>query len=60
MKKLFKTIKIVWMLVAVSFSKHLTAQSITDSIDVFIKEKMVQWNIPGLQLAVIRNGKIDK
>lgn len=60
MKKLFKTIKIVWMLVAVSFSKHLTAQSITDSIDVFIKEKMVQLNIPGLQLAVIRNGKIDK
>ena len=37
------------------------AQQLTsDSIDVFIKTKMQQRNIPGLQLAVIRQGKIVK
>lgn len=32
----------------------------TDSIDVFLKNKMQQRHIPGLQLAVIRQGKIIK
>lgn len=37
------------LLFAVLSSKHLTAQNTTDSIDIFIKQKMVQSNIPGLQ-----------
>ncbi|MDR6132345.1 serine hydrolase domain-containing protein [Chryseobacterium sp. SORGH_AS_1175] len=60
MNKPFRSIRIVFLLLAVSFSKQLTAQSITDSIDVFIKGKMAQLNIPGLQLAIIRNGRLDK
>jgi len=38
----------------------VNAQHKPDSIDVFIKLKMAQSNIPGLQLAIVRNGKIDK
>jgi len=39
----------------------VTAQRLTsDSVDVFIKTKMQQRNIPGLQLAVIRQGNIVK
>jgi CubicO group peptidase (beta-lactamase class C family) len=32
----------------------------TDSIDVFIKNEMQKRRIPGLQLAIVRNGKIIK
>ncbi|WP_312175570.1 serine hydrolase [Chryseobacterium sp.] len=60
MKKSFQIIKLMSILFAALFSKHLTAQNTTDSIDLFIKQKMVQSNIPGLQLAIVRNGKIDK
>ncbi|WP_029288694.1 serine hydrolase [Pedobacter sp. R20-19] len=38
-------------------AQHLTA---SDSIDVFLKNKMQQRRIPGLQIAVIRNGQIIK
>jgi len=60
MRKLFKTVEIGLLLFAVSFSKQVIAQNATDSIDLFIKEKMIQSKIPGLQLAIVRNGKIDK
>ncbi|MDP9959153.1 serine hydrolase [Chryseobacterium lathyri] len=60
MRRLFKTVEIGLLLFAVSFSKQVIAQNTTDSIDVFIKEKMIQSKIPGLQLAIVRNGKIDK
>jgi CubicO group peptidase (beta-lactamase class C family) len=32
----------------------------TDSIDVFIQERMKERKIPGLQLAIVRNGKVVK
>jgi CubicO group peptidase (beta-lactamase class C family) len=35
-------------------------QQHTDSIDVFLKDKMEKLHIPGLQLAVVQNGKIIK
>lgn len=38
----------------------LSAQSKSDSIDIFLKEKMENMKIPGLQLAIIRNGKLEK
>ncbi|WP_294291270.1 serine hydrolase domain-containing protein [uncultured Chryseobacterium sp.] len=60
MRRLFKTVEIGLLLFAVSFSKQMIAQNTTDSIDLFIKQKMVQSNIPCLQLAIVRNGKIDK
>lgn len=40
------------------FSNVLSAQ--TDSIDVFIKNEMQKRKIPGLQLAIIKDGKIIK
>jgi len=60
MRRLFKTVEIGLLLFAISFSKQMIAQNTTDSIDVFIKEKMIRSKIPGLQLAIVRNGKIDK
>lgn len=36
------------------------AQHSPDSIDTFIKKKMIQLKIPGLQLAITKNGKLDK
>jgi CubicO group peptidase (beta-lactamase class C family) len=41
-------------------SGHALSQKATDSIDLYIKSKMAQMKIPGLQLAVIRNGKLVK
>ncbi len=40
------------------FVKQLSAQ--TDSIDIFIKEQMQKRRIPGLQLAIVKNGEIIK
>jgi CubicO group peptidase (beta-lactamase class C family) len=60
MRRLFKTVEIGLLLFVLSFSKQVIAQNTTDSIDVFIKEKMIQSKIPGLQLAIVRNGKIDQ
>lgn len=42
------------------FSGQATAQKTSDSIDIFIKSKMEQLRIPGLQLGIIRNGKLEK
>ncbi len=60
MKKLFTTNKTIVLLFITTFSQMLFAQSNSDSIDIFIKEKMTQMKIPGLQLAIIKNGKLEK
>lgn len=39
---------------------QVLAQSRKDSIDAFMKQQMRERNIPGLQLAIIRNGQIDQ
>lgn len=41
-------------------SIRLCAQKTPDSIDIFIQKKMTELNIPGVQLATIRNGKLEK
>ncbi|KMQ63096.1 hypothetical protein ACM46_14245 [Chryseobacterium angstadtii] len=46
--------------IAVIFPKDYTAQKRSDSIDTFIRHKMQELKIPGLQLAIIRNDKIDQ
>ncbi len=51
---------IILFFLATSFSQHLSGQSPSDSIDLFIKEKMTQLKIPGLQLAIVKNGKLEK
>lgn len=50
--------KVYLVLLTFSFSNSIFAQ--LDSIDVFIKNEMHKRKIPGLQLAIIRNGKILK
>ena len=52
--------KIIFMLFVSSLSQQFFAQTTSDSIDLFIKEKMTHMKIPGLQLAVIRNGRLEK
>ncbi|WP_454801600.1 serine hydrolase [Mucilaginibacter phyllosphaerae] len=54
------TIKI-FLVAALLTPISLQAQILTsDSIDVFVKQKMQQKHIPALQLAIIRNNKIIK
>lgn len=60
MKKSLKTGKIIISMLAVLFSTQLISQNVSDSIDLFIKDKMIQMKIPGLQLAIIKNGKLEK
>lgn len=52
--------KIILLLLVSSLSQQLFAQSTSDSIDIFIKDKMTQMKIPGLQLAIVRNGRLEK
>ncbi|ASK28629.1 hypothetical protein CEY12_00240 [Chryseobacterium sp. T16E-39] len=49
-------------LIAISLllSYLVSAQKTSDSIDIFLEHKMEQLKIPGLQLAIIRNGKLEK
>ncbi|MEO6136306.1 MAG: serine hydrolase [Ginsengibacter sp.] len=54
----FKPGKIVCLLFLLLFNKVAHAQ--TDSIDMFLKKTMQQRRIPGLQLAIVKNGQIEK
>lgn len=54
--KLLKQICVV--LLTLTFSISVFAQ--TDSIDVFVQNQMQKRKIPGLQLAIVRHGKIIK
>lgn len=49
---------VVIVLLILSFSNTVFAQA--DSIDVFVKRQMEKRKIPGLQLAIVRHGKIIK
>ncbi len=54
----FKPGKIVCFLFVMLLVNEVYAQ--TDSIDIFLKKEMQQRRIPGLQLAVVKNGEIIK
>ena len=60
MKKILITVNSILLLTITLFSQQVSAQSTTDSIDIFIRAKMTQLQIPGLQLAIIKNGKLEK
>lgn len=48
-----------FLVIIVLLIQNYTAQKRSDSINAFITHKMQELKIPGLQLAVIRNEKID-
>lgn len=50
--------KLLFAVTGMMFSYSIQAQ--TDNIDLFLKNEMQKKNIPGLQLAVVQNGKIVK
>lgn len=58
MKVLLNTVIIVLFSFIIAFP--LNAQTKSDSIDEFVQEKMVRLKIPGLQLSVVKNGKLEK
>lgn len=60
MRTTTKNMMIILMTVITSFRQVMSAQTTSDSIDLFIKEKMRQMKIPGLQLAVIKNGRLER
>ncbi len=55
-----KKLNLIILQIVILFSQQAFAQNTVDSIDVFIKRKMGQLQIPGLQLAIIKDGKLDK
>ncbi|OYD43546.1 serine hydrolase domain-containing protein [Sphingobacterium cellulitidis] len=55
-----KKLNLIILQIIILFSQQAFAQDTVDSIDVFIKRKMGQLQIPGLQLAIIKDGKLDK
>lgn len=60
MKELLDPIKTILFSFILAFSLPIKAQTVSDSIDTFIKEKMERLKIPGLQLSVVKNGKLEK
>lgn len=54
---IFKSL-IIFLLI--SFTTHSQNQKQTDSIDLFLRTKMEKLHIPGLQLAIVQNGKVIK
>jgi CubicO group peptidase (beta-lactamase class C family) len=57
-----KTFTLLFLVQFGLFASSATAQQLvtSDSIDTFLKAKMQQRHIPGLQVAVVRGGKIVK
>jgi len=61
MKKFFsKSLAISFLLSITGFIAYSQKQQQTDSIDLFLKDKMEKLHIPGLQLAIVKNGQIIK
>ena len=61
MKKFFsKSLAISFLLSITGFTAYSQKQQQTDSIDLFLKDKMEKLHIPGLQLAIVKNGQIIK
>lgn len=48
------------ILISILVVSQVFAQSRKDSIDAFIHQQMRERHIPGLQLAILRNGQIDQ
>lgn len=53
--QLILTISVLVMMV----TGNLSAQPLHDRVDVFIRDQMKQRRIPGMQVAIVRHGKID-
>lgn len=54
MKYLLKTI-IFLLLFNLSFAQN---RFINDSLDIYIKREMLRWNLPGLSIAIVKDGKV--
>lgn len=53
MKKFLKTLILLF-----SLQSCLAQNFITDSLDSYIKREMIRWNLPGLAIAVVKDGKV--
>jgi CubicO group peptidase (beta-lactamase class C family) len=51
---------VCFLLLLLSYCPRAEAQAPGDSIDIFLKARMQALRIPGLQLAVVRHGKVVK
>ncbi len=60
MENLFRMVKGYLLIFVLAFSQLLFSQGSSESIDLYLKNKMTELKIPGLQLAIIRNGKVEK
>ncbi|SMP06261.1 serine hydrolase [Flavobacterium hercynium] len=56
----FKSLIISLLISLTGVTANAQNQQQTDSIDLFLKDKMEKLHIPGLQLAIVQNGKIIK
>lgn len=58
--KFSKSLGIFFLTSLIAFNANSQNQQRTDSIDLFLKDKMEKLHIPGLQIAVVQHGKIVK
>lgn len=56
----YKALAISFLISLIGFKANSQNKQQTDSIDLFLKEKMEKLHIPGLQMAIIKNGEIVK
>ncbi|MBI3518637.1 MAG: beta-lactamase family protein [Bacteroidetes bacterium] len=54
MKQLLKVI----ILICIIQSGYAQGNFIKDSLDVYIKREMARWNLPGMAIAVVKDGKV--
>ena len=53
-----RLITICLLLVVSSFSNAQQPSFVSDSLDSYIERGMKQWQIPGLAIAIVKNGKV--
>jgi CubicO group peptidase (beta-lactamase class C family) len=54
MKKIF----LFFILLAISFSIYAQPSFVRDSLDSYIQQGIKDWNIPGLAIAIVKDGKV--
>ena len=58
MKKLLLLIILMTYARVLLFSQHPTPGFVKDSLDIYIKRALRKWNMPGVAVAIVKDGKV--
>lgn len=51
--------RMILLTVMLSTSAYAQVNFIKDSLDIYIQRELIRWNVPGLAIAIIKDGKIE-